>query len=202
MAPTKAAGIATMKAFKKQGRAVKEWMEQLPAEDLKCLVADVGAGGSAVRKVPLPDGTEQECTFLPEHVACETRKEKQSTRTYMPGVVEPSFGIDRILFALLEHVYYARPKEAGAEDKQIRAVLAFPATIAPYKMIILPQDQRITAKDKYQEIMRTIRSKVGALGHSCTVDDSNATLGKRYSRNDELGIPYGVTVDFTSMEDG
>lgn len=45
--------------------------------------------------------------------------------TFMPGVVEPSFGIDRILFSLLEHSYYARPKEEGEGDKQIRAVLKF-----------------------------------------------------------------------------
>jgi len=201
LVPTKAAGIATMKAFGKQGRAVKTWMEQLPMEELKCLVADVQKDGKATRKATLADGTEQECTFTPEQVACETKTEKQTTTTFMPGVVEPSFGIDRILFALLEHAYYARPKEAGAEEKQIRAVLAFPAAIAPYKLIILPQDQRIGRDEKYLQLMQAMRRKISSLGHSCTVDDSNATLGKRYSRNDELGIPYGCTVDFTSMQD-
>lgn len=201
LVPTKAAGIAVMKAFGKKGRSIKEWMEKMPMDDMKCLMEDVKKNGKAARTVTLPDGSEEECTFLPDHVVCETKKEKQSTRTFMPGVVEPSFGIDRILFALLEHAYYARPKDAGAEEKQTRAVLAFPATIAPYKLIILPQDQRVGRDEKGQGIMREMKAKISALGHTCSVDDSNATIGKRYSRNDELGIPYGCTVDFTSLED-
>eukprot|EP00415_Alexandrium_ostenfeldii_P002715 UN2715 len=101
LVPTKAAGIAVMKAFGKKGRSIKEWMEKMPMDDMKCLMEDVKKNGKAARTVTLPDGSEEECTFLPDHVVCETKKEKQSTRTFMPGVVEPSFGIDRILFALL-----------------------------------------------------------------------------------------------------
>lgn len=199
---TKAAGIATMKAFKKTGRFVKEWLEQLPQDEFKGLVEEVKKNGSAKRTAKLPGGETEECTFLPEHVASEMKKEKISTVTFMPGVVEPSFGIDRILFATLEHAYYARPKEAGSDDKQTRGVLAFSPSVAPYKLTILPQDQRITRDEKYEGLMRTIRQRVSALGHTCTCDDSNATLGKRYARNDELGIPFACTVDFESLTDG
>merc|ERR1712087_823590 len=100
-----------------------------------------------------------------------------------------------------EHAYYARPKDANSEDKQTRGVLAFPSNIAPYKLTILPQDQRITREDACTELVTLIRSKVSSLGHSSTIDNSNATIGKRYSRNDELGIPYACTIDFTSLED-
>merc|ERR1719329_898780 len=122
--------------------------------------------------------------------------------TYMPGVVEPSFGIDRIFFSVVEHVYYARPKAEGDDDKQNRGVLAFPAAIAPYKLIILPLDQRVGRDDAYPDMMTSMRRKMGALGLSYTVDDSNATIGRRYARNDELGIPFAVTVDFDSLQDG
>eukprot|EP00931_Biecheleriopsis_adriatica_P090001 TRINITY_DN64052_c0_g1_i1.p1 TRINITY_DN64052_c0_g1~~TRINITY_DN64052_c0_g1_i1.p1 ORF type:complete len:660 (-),score=157.44 TRINITY_DN64052_c0_g1_i1:70-1959(-) len=199
--PTKAAGVAVMKAFKKNGRAVKEWLEKVEQEELKKIVAEVEKNKSATRTVTLPDGSSEECTFLPDHVVCETKKEKQSTVTFMPGVVEPSFGIDRILFSVLEHSYYARPKEASEGDKQTRGVLSFPSSIAPYKMTILPQDQRIQRDKKYPELMSLMQGKVNSLGHTCTVDDSNATLGKRYARNDELGIPFACTIDFQSLED-
>mmetsp|Transcript_17955 Transcript_17955/g.54024 ORF Transcript_17955/g.54024 Transcript_17955/m.54024 type:complete len:631 (-) Transcript_17955:80-1972(-) len=199
---TKAAGVATMKAFKKSGRFVKEWLETLEQDDFKALVEEVKKSGSAKRTAKLPGGETEECTFLPEHVASEMKKEKISTITFMPGVVEPSFGIDRILFATLEHAYYARPKDASSDDKQTRGVLAFSPCIAPYKLTILPQDQRITRDEKYEGLMRTIRQKVSSLGHTCTCDDSNATLGKRYARNDELGIPFACTVDFESLNDG
>jgi glycyl-tRNA synthetase len=201
--PTKAAGIAVMKAFGKKGRQIKEWMEALPQEELACLVQEVTKEQKAKRTVSLPDDEELECEFLPAHVVCETKKQKISTTSFMPGVVEPSFGIDRILFATLEHSYYQRPKDDSAEaDKQTRGVLAFPSAIAPYKLTILPQDQRISREEKYQELLKVIRGKISALGHSCNVDDSGATLGKRYSRNDELGIPFACTVDFQSIQDG
>jgi glycyl-tRNA synthetase len=198
---TKAAGISVMKAFKKQGRAVKEWLETLPEQQLRSLAEEVSKNSRATRTVILPEGSQEDCTFLPEHVATEVKKEKQTTTTFMPGVVEPSFGIDRILFATLEHAYYARPKDENSEDKQTRGVLAFRPNIAPYKMTILPQDQRVTRESKYSELMGIIRGKVTSLGHTCTVDDSNATLGKRYARNDEVGIPFACTVDFDSLQD-
>jgi glycyl-tRNA synthetase len=197
---TKAAGVAVMKAFKKSGKQVKEWMEALPEDQLKSLIDEVEKKKQATRTVELPDGP-LECTFLPEHVANEKKVQKVTTTTFMPGVVEPSFGIDRILFATLEHAYYSRPKEADSDDKQTRGVLAFPTIIAPYKLIILPQDQRIAREETYQNMVKTIRSKMTSYGHSSSIDDSNATLGKRYARNDELGVPFAVTVDFDSMTD-
>merc|ERR1712039_824445 len=48
---------------------------------------------------------------------------------------------------------------------------------------------------------KAVRSKIASLGHSCTVDDSNATIGKRYSRNDELGIPFACTVDKDTIDE-
>merc|ERR1719183_3262920 len=69
---TKAAGIATMKAFKKTGKATKEYLETLPETDLRSLVDEVKAKGKAVRKVIHGD-VSQDCDFLPEHVAIETK---------------------------------------------------------------------------------------------------------------------------------
>uniref|UniRef100_A0A7S2K6A6 glycine--tRNA ligase n=1 Tax=Zooxanthella nutricula TaxID=1333877 RepID=A0A7S2K6A6_9DINO len=198
---TKAAGIAVMKDFKKAGRLVKEWLEKLSSEDLRALNEEVNKSGQATRNCSLSDGSSGDYTFLPNHVVCQTKKEKQTTTTFMPGVVEPSFGIDRILFSVLEHAYYARPKEEGDGDKQTRGVLAFSATVAPYKLTILPQDQRIARENKYEDLKDLIRKRIAALGHSSTVDDSAATLGKRYARNDELGIPFACTVDFDSLKD-
>jgi glycyl-tRNA synthetase len=196
----KEAGIAAMKAFKKKGKPVKEWLEALPETELRSLADEVKSKGEAKRTVSLADGAE-EFTFLPAHVELETKVEKQTITTFMPGVVEPSFGVDRIFHSLLEHSYYARPKEEGEDAKQIRGVLSFPAAIAPYKLTILPVDQRIPREEKYGELMKIIRGKVSSLGHSCTVDDSNVTIGKRYARNDELGIPFACTIDFDSFKD-
>merc|ERR1719383_38722 len=195
---TKKAGIAVMKAFKKQGKAVKQWLEDLPEDELKSLVADVGSG-SAKRTATLPDGPI-ECEFLPEHVETESKTEKQTTVSWMPGVVEPSFGVDRILWSMLEHTYYVRSQES--DDKGVvRSVFKFPASIAPYKLAILPLDQRIARDAKFVELAKDVKKKLGGLGHSSTQDDSNAAIGRRYARNDELGIPFAVTFDFQTLED-
>merc|ERR1719213_443510 len=69
-------------------------------------------------------------------------------------------------------------------------------------MTILPVDQRISREEKYPELMKLIRDNVSSRGHSCSLDDSNVTIGKRYARNDELGIPFACTVDFDSLKDG
>merc|ERR1712084_28088 len=66
-------------------------------------------------------------------VKLETKKEKQTTNTFTPGVIEPSFGIDRIFASILEHAYYARSKEDNSEDKQVRGVLALAPGIAPFR---------------------------------------------------------------------
>lgn len=198
---TKASGISVMKAFKKNGKGVKQWLEALDQDSLKSIVEEVKQKQKATRSVNLPDGTTEDITFIPEHVVCETKTVKQNTVSFMPGVIEPSFGIDRILFATLEHAYFARPKDASDDGKQTRGVLSFPAVVAPYKITFLPQDARIARDDKYTQMMTAMRKRISALGHTCTLDESTASLGKRYSRNDELGIPFACTVDFDSIKD-
>eukprot|EP00415_Alexandrium_ostenfeldii_P001513 UN1513 len=193
---TKAAGIAVMKAFKKEGKAVKEWIEALSQEDLQQLEADLKKGPKEVTV----DGKTFE--LKPEQLVFERKMEKQTVNAFTPGVIEPSFGIDRIFTAVLEHIYYARPKEADSDDKQTRGVLAFTGVSAPYKAAILPLDQRISRHERYLSLLEPFRAELSALGLGYTMDESGATIGRRYSRNDELGIPFAVTFDFTTMEDG
>merc|ERR1719215_2490727 len=122
-------------------------------------------------------------------------KEKISVNSLTPGVIEPSFGIDRIFTVIMEHVYYTRPEE------QTRGVLALNANMAPYKCCFLPLDQRIAQHEKYISLSSAFRSELSALGLSSTSDEGGATIGRKYARNDELGIPFAMTFDFTTLED-
>mmetsp|Transcript_21667 Transcript_21667/g.32083 ORF Transcript_21667/g.32083 Transcript_21667/m.32083 type:complete len:344 (+) Transcript_21667:193-1224(+) len=190
----KASGVNVMKYFKKDGKMVKEWIEQLPQCELEELAALKGP------KTVEVDGKPFELT--PDLLDFERKKEKISVNAFTPGVIEPSFGIDRIFTVILEHVYYVRPKEADNEDKQIRAVLGLPACTAPYKVAILPLDQRIARHEKYMTDITAFRAQLSSLGLSSTTDESGAAIGRRYSRNDELGVPFALTCDFTTLEDG
>jgi len=197
LAVTKASGISVMKAFKKDGKMVKEWIEALPQEELIELERAVSKGGSKDVDV---DG--KTFTLTAKDLQFERKKEKVTVRSFMPGVIEPSFGIDRIFASILEHAYYARPKDdKDGDDKQVRGVLSLAADIAPYKCTILPLDQRIARHETYAKMMQGFKSQLAARGLSYTVDDSGATVGRRYARNDELGIPFAITVDFDSLED-
>ena len=157
-------------------------------------------------------------------LVCESKTETQHVETFTPNVVEPSFGIDRILTAIYEHSFYVRkddkeaaaPAEAPKEeeggkkkkgkddkkgkadgDKIVAGVLGFPAEIAPYKVVLLPLDMRVAAQ--CGEMVAALRAQLTERGLPYKVDESGASIGKRYARADELGIPYAVTIDFDTL---
>lgn len=109
----------------------------------------------------------------------------------VPHTIEPSFGVDRTLLVVLLEAYCE--DEVGGEK---RNVLKFPAHLAPYKVAVLPlvsNDKTLVAKA--QEIFASILSSYPAL-----YDDSG-TIGRRYRRNDEMGTPLCLTVDFDTLKD-
>lgn len=112
-------------------------------------------------------------------------------RDYVPAVIEPSFGIGRILYSLLEHVFYVR------EGDEQRSVLAFPCCVAPIKCLILP----ISAQQEFKPFINQLLRSLKNLDLSCQVDESSASIGKRYARNDEIGIPFAITIDFQTTND-
>jgi glycyl-tRNA synthetase len=191
-----------MKHFKKAGREVKEFLDNLPTERLKCIYNEAETNGESKINI---SGDE---LIIPKGFPnLNTKKEKKTTNNFIPGVIEPSFGADRILFSIFEHSYYARPKEENSDDKQTRGVLALVPSIAPYKVTILPLDQRITRDERYAKVFRTLREmfSMEAGSDACkitwTTDDTGAALGKRYARNDELGICFAITIDFDTFDD-
>jgi glycyl-tRNA synthetase len=77
-------------------------------------------------------------------------------------------------------------------------VLSFPPAVAPTKVLIVP----LSSNKDFTPTVRKLSQKLRSAGISSRVDDSSASIGKRYSRNDELGTPFGVTVDFQTIKDG
>jgi len=144
------------------------------------------AKGSAV--VTTPDG--RDLTLTPEAVTIERKTFKQSIREFTPNVIEPSFGLGRILYVLLEHNFWAREQDIE------RGVLSLPSVVAPTKVLIVP----LSAKEEFDPLIQEVSSKLRKAGIFSRVDDSNTSIGKRYARNDELGTPFGVTLDFASVQ--
>ncbi|XP_018597283.1 glycine--tRNA ligase [Scleropages formosus] len=107
----------------------------------------------------------------------------------VPNVIEPSFGIGRIMYSIFEHTFHIR------EGDEQRTYFSFPATVAPYKCSVLPLSQN-------QEFMPFVRELSNAMtknGVSHKVDDSSGSIGKRYARTDEIGVAFGITIDFDTV---
>ncbi|KKP68742.1 MAG: Glycine-tRNA ligase [Candidatus Moranbacteria bacterium GW2011_GWE1_35_17] len=117
----------------------------------------------------------------------------ENNRRFIPHVIEPTFGLDRsILLALL-----AAYREEKLEDDSERVVMKFPKYLAPIKAAIFPllkNKPELVAKAK--EIYNSLKMEF-----MCEFDD-NGNIGKRYRRQDEIGTPYCITVDFETLEDG
>jgi glycyl-tRNA synthetase len=108
-----------------------------------------------------------------------------------PHVIEPSYGIDRMIYAVLEHTYH----EEMVEDEE-RRVLRLPPSIAPLKVAVFP----LMNRDGLPEIAREIAEEMRKGNIIAEYDDSGA-IGRRYRRQDEVGTPFAVTVDYETKED-
>ncbi|KAF8839779.1 glycyl-tRNA synthetase [Paxillus ammoniavirescens] len=132
----------------------------------------------------------KEIALTSEHLSIERKTFKQSIREFTPNVIEPSFGFGRILYTLLEHSFWCREQDVE------RGVLSLPPVVAPTKVLIVP----LSAKEEFEPLVQEVSTKLRKAGIFSRVDDSNTSIGKRYARNDELGTPFGVTLDFASVQ--
>ncbi len=115
----------------------------------------------------------------------------ESGEQITPHVVEPSFGVGRIVYTLLAHAM-----DTDVVDGEERTVLRLPPTVAPTTVGVFPLMDRDGLAEKAREIVATLRDA----GLSVTYDDAGA-IGRRYRRQDEIGTPYCVTVDYDTLED-
>ncbi|KAL4817838.1 hypothetical protein BDW67DRAFT_174592 [Aspergillus spinulosporus] len=175
--------------FKKDGKAVEAAINALSQELREKLALDLEKTGKI--EVDVEGVAFGKVELEKDIITIEKRTRVENVREYTPNVIEPSFGIGRILYSLMEHVYYYR------EGDEARGVLSFPPVIAPTKVLLVPLSSNAAFRPMVQELMTKLRR----LGVSSRVDDSSASIGKRYARNDELGTPFGVTVDFQSVKD-
>jgi glycyl-tRNA synthetase len=91
----------------------------------------------------------------------------------------------------MEHVFWTREGDAA------RAVLSFPPAVAPTKVLLVP----LSSHQDFKPFIKKLSNKLRRVGVSNKVDDSSASIGKRYARNDELGTPFGITIDFQTVKD-
>lgn len=114
---------------------------------------------------------------------------------FLPHVIEPTFGVDRTVLAMMLSVYHEEEAPAAKGGTEKRVVMKFPRLLAPYQAAILPLSRREELEGMARDLARKIARRF-----SCDYDVTGS-IGKRYRRQDEVGTPYCVTVDFDSLED-
>ncbi len=158
--------------FKSDAPKVAEALREIEAEDPSELEGglEVEVNGERIEVPP-------ECY--------EVVEEKVSGIRFFPHVIEPSYGLDRILYCVLEHNF---DPEKGA--------FKFPAWLAPIEVCVFP----LLKRDDMIDVARKIADELSEAGFIVEYDDSGS-IGRRYARADEIGVPYCVTVDHDTLDD-
>ena len=117
--------------------------------------------------------------------------DQEANEHYIPYVIEPSLGADRVALAFLIDAY--DEEVVDAEKNDVRTVLRLHPALAPYKCAILPLSKKLSPKA--QEIFAQLSGSF-----MCDYDDAGS-IGKRYRRQDEIGTPFCITVDFETVGD-
>jgi len=172
------------KAFKQDQRVVSGALETLAErwEDFEPVATALESEGKAD-----VDGFE----VTKDMVTYKKISKKVHEIKFTPSVIEPSFGMGRILYSLLEHSFYQR------DGDEQRCVMRFNPKVAPHKCAVMP----ISPSPEMNAVVDKIAAHLMDADLSARVDKSSASLGRRYARADEVGVPFAVTVDFETLED-
>jgi len=162
-------------AFKGEADKVAEALSKINPEELDASIKKSGHYTLGKYKI------------LPEHVEVARQKIIERGKRFIPHVVEPSFGSDRLLYVALEYAY---------RIKDDRAILSFPQDIAPVQVGVYP----LVSKDGLPEKAMAVHKMLLDEGFAAEYDEAGS-IGRRYARADEIGIPLGITIDYETTED-
>ena len=116
--------------------------------------------------------------------------DSETNEKYIPYVIEPSLGADRVTLAFLCNSYF----EEEVSEGDTRTVLKLHPALAPYKVAVLPLSKKLS--EKAEEVYTNLSKYF-----MCDYDEAGS-IGKRYRREDEIGTPFCITIDFETLEDG
>jgi glycyl-tRNA synthetase len=131
--------------------------------------------------------TAESFKIFPEHVTIVRRKVEETGRRFNPHVVEPSFGIDRLVYVALEYAY---------DKREDRTLLKLPRELVPVQVGVYP----LVTRDGLVERAKQLQDMLKKEGFMVEYDEAGS-IGRRYARADEAGTPLCITVDYQTLED-
>jgi len=161
--------------FKKEAAKVAEMLSKADPDEIQTAMKKYGYCMIGKYKI------------LSEHVEINHQKIMERGKHFIPHVVEPSFGSDRLVYVALEYAY---------RIKDNRAMLSFPRDVAPVQVGVYPLVSKDALPEKALELHKILLNE----GFTAEYDEAGS-IGRRYARADEIGIPLGITVDYKTLED-
>ena len=174
--------------FKKKSKMISNYLKNaMKIEEYHVMCQKFNENQSYIQQV-------DEDTFELTSEMFITLKTKKTVlgETFLPNVIEPSFGLGRILYATIEHAYKKRIKEDSVEH-----YLALQPIIAPFKVCICT----LSAKSELKPFITLISNDCINLNLAYDVDNTNGSIGRKYARADEIGIPLAICIDFDTIND-
>ena len=162
--------------FKGEAGKIKTLLENMPIKDSEKISVDLDG-----KTIEIPSN----CYKIVE------TKEKQIGEKFVPHVIEPSYGIDRILYCILEQNY----AEVKKKDEEYR-LLKLKPQIAPIKVGVFP----LVSDERLVKIAKIVDKDLRNAGIA-TYYDEGGTIGRRYARMDEIGTPFCITIDHDTLND-
>ncbi|CAH1105236.1 unnamed protein product [Psylliodes chrysocephalus] len=174
------------KTFKKDAKTITDALAALNINDLVELEKKLDNEGSYDLSIG-----DQKFNLSKDMVSVKKYQNTLHVEEIIPSVVEPSFGVGRVMYAIFEHNFKQR------ENDEQRTYLSLPAIVAPLKCSVLP----LSSNQEFVPFIRKISTGLTKVDVSHKVDDSSGSIGRRYARTDEIAIPYGITIDFDTLKE-
>lgn len=172
------------KQFKHDRQQVLSALATLSPEEVTALESQLKDSGSYILKV-----ADKQFTITSEMVEVKRFTKTIHVEEFVPSVIEPSFGIGRIMYSIFEHRFRVR-----SGDEQ-RSYLSLPPVVAPYKCSVLP----LSVNAEFVPYVKQLSEALTKLNISHKIDTSGVAIGRRYARTDQIAIPFAITVDFDTV---
>ena len=172
-------GATAGPAFKSLAGHVKMAVERLPKATAFPLQITLDSGDTVVVEA--------------EHVKPNKKTVKETGEWFIPHVIEPAFGIDRIIWHIIDHAYHELDKNGEAYT-----LMKFAPSIVPVDLAIYP----LFEKDGMDALGKELHQRMCARPGIVSLYDGSGSIGRRYARADEIGVPTCITIDHQSLEDG
>ncbi|XP_017764009.1 PREDICTED: glycine--tRNA ligase isoform X2 [Eufriesea mexicana] len=172
--------------FKKYTKLVQDALAALSESNINAMETEINENGEA--KLNLSNGAA--VIITKDMIEVKRYQKSVHVEEIIPSVIEPSFGIGRIMYALFEHNF----KEREGDKK--RTYFSLPPVVAPLKCSVLP----LSANNEFVPFIKQLSQNLTKLDISHKIDDSSGSIGRRYARTDEIAIPFGITIDFDTLK--